>query len=262
MGRTASVSGQITAPFAANGWADDYSGWGNHVLYQMCREAPGHKNIDVVQSKLWLIGRSYAAALERGAGKGFDVEAAAWRIVASKFDDALAETASISRPTGDNLPRILQTHARFVQLLAESLPPDCKRKRRPSLASKYLHFHQPRAFFLYDSISAKAVGQRLRDLNLLGPERPTQIKASDPGFAKFAARMIRFRNLVVEPELRGMLATPRRLDMLLQRYAQRAAAYDEAFLRDPISCPSSSEIDKLAAPAADLIVRRPTKSEL
>lgn len=44
-------------------------GWGNEVLYRMCREEPRHTNCDVISGKMWLIGRAYAAAIERGAGE-------------------------------------------------------------------------------------------------------------------------------------------------------------------------------------------------
>jgi hypothetical protein len=46
-------------------------GWGNHILYRMCHKQPGHTNVDVIAGKIWLIGRAYAAAIERGAGKAF-----------------------------------------------------------------------------------------------------------------------------------------------------------------------------------------------
>lgn len=39
--------------------------YGNSVLYRMCEEEPEHKQIDVIVGKIWLIGRSYAAAIER-----------------------------------------------------------------------------------------------------------------------------------------------------------------------------------------------------
>ena len=39
--------------------------YGNSVLYRMCKEQPEHKDIDVIVGKIWLIGRSYAAAIER-----------------------------------------------------------------------------------------------------------------------------------------------------------------------------------------------------
>ena len=45
----------------------DDSRWafGNSILYRMCQENPYHDREDVVIGKIWLIGRSYAAAIER-----------------------------------------------------------------------------------------------------------------------------------------------------------------------------------------------------
>ncbi|MBS4023649.1 MAG: hypothetical protein KGZ79_14730 [Dethiobacter sp.] len=41
--------------------------FGNSVLYEMCQRAPQHTNEDEIIGKIWLIGRSCAAAIERGA---------------------------------------------------------------------------------------------------------------------------------------------------------------------------------------------------
>ena len=47
----------------------DCGGFGNQVLYQMCRDHPGHTDTDVISGKMWLIGRAYSAAIERRAGR-------------------------------------------------------------------------------------------------------------------------------------------------------------------------------------------------
>lgn len=38
---------------------------GNDVLYRLCKEYPHHKTEQEIIAKIWLIGRSYAAAIER-----------------------------------------------------------------------------------------------------------------------------------------------------------------------------------------------------
>lgn len=38
---------------------------GNQVLYDLCRQYPGHTDEQAVIAKIWLIGRTYAAAIER-----------------------------------------------------------------------------------------------------------------------------------------------------------------------------------------------------
>lgn len=50
-------------------YAKDYSGYGNEVLYKMCSEMPKYDDIEVISAKLWIIGRSYSAAIERKACK-------------------------------------------------------------------------------------------------------------------------------------------------------------------------------------------------
>jgi hypothetical protein len=39
---------------------------GNRALYALCREFPRHERAPEIVAKVWLIGRSYAAAIERG----------------------------------------------------------------------------------------------------------------------------------------------------------------------------------------------------
>ncbi len=45
---------------------------GNQVLYDLCSKHPFHKTPQEIIAKVWLIGRSYAAALERRKNKRSD----------------------------------------------------------------------------------------------------------------------------------------------------------------------------------------------
>ncbi len=45
--------------------------FGNQVLYDMCQKAPKHTSETEIVGKVWLIGRSYAAAIERGANSPY-----------------------------------------------------------------------------------------------------------------------------------------------------------------------------------------------
>jgi len=38
---------------------------GNNILYDMCRKYPSHTSKEEVLAKIWLIGRAYAATIER-----------------------------------------------------------------------------------------------------------------------------------------------------------------------------------------------------
>src|SRR5205823_3759575 len=50
----------INAALANTAWD-----FGNGILYALCQNHPQHINADEVIAKIWLIGRSYAAAIER-----------------------------------------------------------------------------------------------------------------------------------------------------------------------------------------------------
>lgn len=39
--------------------------FGNNILYKMCQSNFEHTKQEIIAGKLWIIGRSYAAALER-----------------------------------------------------------------------------------------------------------------------------------------------------------------------------------------------------
>jgi threonyl-tRNA synthetase len=43
--------------------------YGNQILYDMCKQCPTHTDKDKFASKMWLIGRTYAASPERHQGK-------------------------------------------------------------------------------------------------------------------------------------------------------------------------------------------------
>src|SRR5262245_54011223 len=43
---------------------------GNRGLYDICAKYPKHDRDDVIVAKIWLIGRSYAAAIERRSEVG------------------------------------------------------------------------------------------------------------------------------------------------------------------------------------------------
>ncbi len=186
-------------------YEDDYSSYGNEVLYRMCAEKPLHTSIDVIKSKLWLIGRSYSASIERRAGKDFKIKDAARIIKESSIDEKIKKVSQIERPDIHNLPEILELHSYFVDLLKESTG-----IAKRSLASKYLHFHAPRAIFIYDSIANTNLRSKLQG------ERFKTLKGFDNAYASFCLRAIKYRD---DFEVRiNALLTPRRLDAYLLNY--------------------------------------------
>ena len=228
-------------PPSAGRWANDYSGWGNEVLYRMCAERTGHGCIDTVADKLWLIGRSYAASVDRqqiekqpnGSVEDtqYHIERTAWLMIQNGLDDQLDKVKDIDRPTMANIDRILEVHHFLTALFNKPRREGGSGHRKRSLASKYLHFHQPKAFFIFDSISSANVSREIKRLHI--GLQSVQLDEADPEYASYVQRCIAYRDSYLEPvRLGGKRATPRRLDMELQMYAWQRLAYMSRFCED------------------------------
>jgi hypothetical protein len=184
---------------------------GNEVLYSLCRTHPTHANREAVIAKVWLIGRSYAAAIERGRGKSeknddFYADKVAPQILASEIDQWLQKLVPFTHPNSKSLPHILRTHGQVTALFKQISGMD-----KRSLASKYLHFHLPHLFYIFDSRAVEA----MRKLSgLVGRALDTQPDA-DREYDKFAQKCLLLQNHVTQ-EL-GISMLPRGLDNLLLR---------------------------------------------
>jgi hypothetical protein len=135
----------------------DYHVWqlGNEILYRLCADYPAHSEDNVIITKMWLIGRAYAAAVERRSVKGspsgddFYINCLAPKVRNSEIDlwfQKLREDRTHSKLL------TLDVHKKLVDLLK---PITGLEKR--SFASKYLHFHFPDRFFLYDARAVESV---------------------------------------------------------------------------------------------------------
>lgn len=185
--------------------------WANSVLYEMCQSNPHHNDEEKALGKIWLIGRTYAAAIERGAGKhhkesvDFYTEKVAPMLVNSNIDKWIEELKKIDRITEGNVEVLLEVHSQFVERIQSITD-----KKKRSLASKYLHFHAPESVFIYDSI----VNRQIR--SLLGKKMPrfSYIKGYDDSYSRFVSRCLYMRNELVEPALVKKVS-PRFLDKVL-----------------------------------------------
>jgi hypothetical protein len=136
--------------------ANDAWDLGNQVLYDLCSQHPLHKSQQEIIAKVWLIGRSYAAALERRKNKSSDSvgdlfyeDKAFPKIKNSEIDSWIGSLKNNSKPE-----EAVETHFKLTKLFHE-----ISELEKRSLASKYLHFHQPNLFFIYDSRAVKAIRQ-------------------------------------------------------------------------------------------------------
>jgi len=125
---------------------------------------PYHDNLDEVLAKIWLIGRSYAAAIERRPksksktvkdtrlGDDFYVNHVGPSMLAARVDDWIEPLRSMKKPCSTNVDEILAAHKQLTNLFQQITGIE-----KRSLASKYLHFHLPQLFYLYDSRAADAI---------------------------------------------------------------------------------------------------------
>ena len=185
---------------------------GNQRLYDLCAEHPGHREDDVILAKVWLIGRSYAAAIERRrkylnvSNDYFYEEVVAPKLRASDLDKWLLE---LRDDTSLNRQLSLTIHGKLCSLL-KCVTGLSKR----SFASKYLHFHFPNRFFIYDSRAVSALGD-LRRCFHRGRWRKAINAAFDDDYAEFFAKCDDIREFLFQNRLVPIILSPREFDKIL-----------------------------------------------
>ena len=132
---------------------------GNQVLYTLCHDHPLHDREDAIIAKVWLIGRSYAAAIERrkiaeDTSDVFYETTVVNKIRDSKLDDWLGSLPKGLIDPWTDLAAVVTVHKQLTDLIAGMTGLD-----KRSLASKYLHFHRPDLFFLYDTRAKAALAK-------------------------------------------------------------------------------------------------------
>ena len=118
--------------------------FGNSILYRMCNEYPNHNKEDEIIGKIWIIGRSYAAAIERrknadeyyGDDFYFDAVAPKMLEIGKELDERLSKLNKSKGSIADEIREILSLHKFLMDAFFEMTGLE-----KRSLASKYLHFH-------------------------------------------------------------------------------------------------------------------------
>lgn len=175
--------------------------WANSILYNMCKDKPKHADVNITVGKLNIIGRTYSATIERGAGSNFKILEAAKIINKSDIDMHLERIRLINIPNKENIEDILKVHKYFTDILYKVTG-----LNKRSLASKYLHFHAPKAFFIYDSIANKKIREQLTN------KKFKITNQFDKEYANFAYRCLYFRDNFHEGK------NPRDIDKVLLGY--------------------------------------------
>jgi hypothetical protein len=190
---------------------------GNQVLYSLCREHPKHDRPDAIVAKVWLIGRAYAAAIERRknathTSDDFYETAVVEQIRSSMLDQWLAALPDhITDPWGE-LGATVVVHKRLMDVFS-SLTGLEKR----SLASKYLHFHRPDLFFIYDSRAKEGIAKVSPSIRQIARINAPE---NDWEYLTFVRRCQWLRDEVRSQF--GVVLTPRQLDKLLLGITDRS----------------------------------------
>jgi len=183
---------------------------GNEVLYDLCKTEPAHKDHAVIIAKVWLIGRSYATPIERHKYKPGDVKGdlvyenkVAPIIQCSPIDDWIS---SIGKTVALDTRNTLSTHKKVMDLFHKISGIENR-----SLASKYLHFHLPAHFYIYDSRAQTSISALSKLLNVRMP--PLSPHEFDDTYAKFVYRAEAVTHSIYDRFQRKL--SPRQLDNLL-----------------------------------------------
>ena len=189
---------------------------GNNVLYDLCEKEREHKDEGAIFAKIWLIGRAYAAAIERRRTKEENKEnnheyykKAIKKIKESEIDKWISELSDFKGSEKERFSQIVSTH-RKVQDLFEEISGLKKR----SLASKYLHFHLPDYFYIYDSRAESAMK---KFTPILEKKSRPSVKDSDPPYYKFVGHCLDLQAFI-EKNIENAPLTPRQIDRILYFY--------------------------------------------
>jgi hypothetical protein len=183
----------------------------NRILYDVCRKHPRHVDAREITAKVLLVGRVYAASIERGranassiSGDQFYGEVVPRKLMRSKLDDRLEGLRPFRTINETAIEPVLETHYYLMGLFRELTG-----KEKRSLASKYLHFHLPALFFLYDSRAAEAMRLLLEGWR----PRSNGNVACDSTYARFFHSALELRRRL-EDRFQERLS-PRHLDRIL-----------------------------------------------
>jgi hypothetical protein len=189
---------------------------GNQVLYSLCQDHPKHDRGDAIIAKVWLIGRSYAAAIERRKNAKDSSDEFYETTVVEKMKKPAVEQWLSSLPDRMTDPwrelgQVVAVHKRLMDLFTEMTGLE-----KRALASKYLHFHRPDLFFIYDSRAKGAIGKATPSIRKIAR---IQAKEADHEYLTLVRRCQWIRDDVARRF--NTLLTPRQVDKILLRITDR-----------------------------------------
>jgi len=193
---------------------------GNKVLYSLCRKHPGHEKADEIIAKIWLIGRSYATAIERGKNKGKNEDEKDNRSSDEFYEqDVVNKIKNFEFRIDKGLIKVKSISDGVVvhkQLL--DIFQNINGQNMRSLASKYLHFHKPKYFFIYDSRAVNAIHKVTPDRRKI---MLIDVNVFDSEYREFCSRCEWLQSYIKDKFKLKRKLTPRQLDKLLLKIASK-----------------------------------------
>lgn len=209
--------------FAVSDW--DIS---NQILYNMCQQYPSNTDSQSILAKTLIIGRTYAASIERRKVKStiedaqpvaeiinddFYVNHVVPIFQGLKLDDHIdeirqwANTPLVSL-SDEQIIKVLSLH----KILSGAFAKETGLQKR-SFASKYLHFHLSNIYFIYDSRAYAALNLVLKEVKPPG-KRIVDTEQADQEYASFFMKCLRLLDYYKTVD-ENLPITPRQLDNLL-----------------------------------------------
>jgi len=208
---------------AIEGTVWDYS---NQILYDMCLRRFDHNDTENILAKIWIIGRTYAATIERRKNKTVDEDSEAFAvkkvapiIKRSKLDEALLKIRRLKSFNCKTAIQILKVH-KLLQEVFYKISGQGKR----SLASKYLHFHLPDLFYIYDSRASKEISKYVK----IGKGESQEVRdlidegCIDKEYSIFCLKAKKLSDQIEDDF--GVAFSPRQLDNFLLFYSREMTA--------------------------------------
>jgi hypothetical protein len=190
------------------------------ALYDLCFMYRHHRRDEIVADKLRLITRLYTDSLS-WPGKAFCAESTAHNLTQSPVDHWFG---AISTAEHLDSGLLLELHKRLMGVFS-----DISEDEARSLASKYLHFHFPELFFVYDTRIATAISLLMEgDCGFLA------LAEFDPAYGRFHACCRKLTERITP--LVGRRLSPRELDRVLRAWLDNAG-YDIDF---PVSAQNAA----------------------
>jgi len=201
---------------------DNVWDFGNKLLYDLCQNNFDHDQDECILTKVLFIGRVYASAVERRRNKNneindnFYIDTIAPTFRESELDNQLKSLKDIRNFTIDNIEQILQAHFYLITTLKK-----ITNLEKRSFSSKYLHFHLPDLFFIYDSRAVTALrsftSRVPKDLKSI-----LQLETVDTEYAKFYCKCFDLKREIANRY--NIALTMRQFDNLLIEVANKGSS--------------------------------------